>query len=218
MEQSNVDRALAALEEQHADDPERVEVVRRTRRFKASWLELAEALSEVKRSKNWERWGHPSFDEYTKTELKLRADTVEKLTGSYMFLHKRAPEVLKRDPLDAPLPSYQAIDFLRRAEAKAEETGSNVPDETIVDIRKRILDDGVPVATVAKLYKDTLFPVSEGEKEESDLRSIKQHATKLRDLLADSKTIGKGIADTVGTALDELLTTLSEKKKAAKAA
>ena len=58
MKQTNVDRALAALEEQHADDPERAELLRRTRRFKASWLELCEALSEVKRNNTWQRWGY----------------------------------------------------------------------------------------------------------------------------------------------------------------
>src|SRR5262245_27100628 len=99
MHQTNVDRALAALDEKHADDPERAELLRRTRRFKASWLELAEGLAEVKRGKTWERWGYDSFDSYTKGELKLRPDTVEKLTGSFLFLHKRAPEVLRRDPL-----------------------------------------------------------------------------------------------------------------------
>src|SRR5439155_15995391 len=102
MHQTNVDRALAALEEKFADDPERSTLVRLSRRFKASWLELAEALTEVKRHKAWERWGHDSFESYTKGELKLLPSTVEKLTGSYMFLNKRAPEVLTRDPLDAP--------------------------------------------------------------------------------------------------------------------
>src|SRR4051794_20118113 len=118
MHQTNVDRALAALEEQHADDPERATVLRLTRHFKASWVQLGEALAEVKRNKTWERWGYDSFESYSKAELKLRADTVEKLTGSYMFLHKRAPEVLQRDPLEA-LPSFQAIDYLRRVEEKA---------------------------------------------------------------------------------------------------
>ena len=215
MHQTNVDRALAALEEQHADDTERVELLRRTRRFKASWLELAEALAEVKRSKSWERWGYDNFEAYTKGELKLQGSTVDKLTGSYMFLHKRAPEVLKRDPLEAPLPSYQAIDFLRRAEAKAEEDPQAVSDETMVDIRKRILDDNTPVATVARLYKDTLFPVTEGEKKDNDKKSIKSTATKLRDLLADTNAVPKRLANTVGEALDELLSELSGAAKAA---
>lgn len=215
MHQTNVDRALAALEEAHADDPERVELLRRTRRFKASWLELAEALAEVKRGKQWEKWGYDSFEAYTKGELKLQASTVEKLTGSYMFLHKRAPEVLKRDPLDAPLPSYQAIDFLRRAEEKAEENPQAVSDETMTDIRKRILEDATPVATVAKLYKDTLFPVTAGQKQESDKKAIKSTATKLRDLLADTNAVSKRVAGTVGEALDELLAELSAEAKAA---
>ena len=213
--QTNVDRALAALEEQHADDPERVELLRRTRRFKASWLELAQALAEVKRGKTWERWSYDSFESYTKSELKLRPDTVEKLTGSYMFLHKRAPQVLERDHIDAPLPSYQAIDFLRRAEERAEEAPEAVTDATITDIRKRILDDGVPVATVAKLYKDTLFPVPEGEKKDADRKAIKSTAVKLRELLADTNAVTKTIASTVGEALDELLTELETKKKKA---
>ncbi len=214
MQQTNVDRALAALEEKHADDPERVELLRRTRRFKASWLELAEALTTVKREQTWERWGYDSFDAYTKAELKLRNDTVEKLTGSYLFLHKRAPEVLRRDPLDAPLPSYQAIDFLRRAEERAAHD-ETVPDATMEDIRKKVLDEGAPVATVARLYKDTLFPVSEGEKKDKDRHQIKQAATKLKDLLAETGVVPRGIAKSVSASLDELLAEIAAEAKAA---
>lgn len=214
MQQTNVDRALAALEEQYADDPERVELLRRTRRFKASWLELGEALSEVKRSKTWEKWGYDSMEAYAKAELKLRMDTVEKLTGSFMFLHKRAPEVLRRDPLEKELPSYQAVDFLRRAEERAEEDDT-LPEGTMVDIRKKVLEDNVPVATVARLYKDTLFPVSEEDKKAKDRAAIKSSASKLRDLLAETDAVPKGLARTVGQALDELLGELKNEKKAA---
>jgi hypothetical protein len=213
MQPTNVDRALAALEEQHAADPERATVLRLTRRFKSTWLELGAALAEVKRSKNWERWGYDSFDTYAKTELKLRPDTVEKLTGSYLFLHKRAPEVLQPDRLEA-LPTYQAIDYLRRVEEKAD-ADDTIPKETVVDVRKQILDDGVPLAKVARLYNDTLFPVSESDKRESNKKALKSTATKLRDLLADSNTVPKSLASTLGEALDELLANLSNEAKAA---
>ncbi|MBX3208882.1 MAG: hypothetical protein KF764_27875 [Labilithrix sp.] len=213
MEQTNVDRALAALEEQHADDPQRANALRLTRRFKSSWLELGAALTEVKRQKTWERWGYDSFDSYAKTELKLRADTVEKLTGSYMFLHKRAPEVLQRDPLEA-LPSYQAIDYLRRVEEKAAEDDT-IPREALVDVRKQILDDGVPVAKVARLYNDTLFPTTENEKRESNRKALKSTATKLRELLADTSAVPTRLAGSLGEALDELLAELSGEAKAA---
>ena len=214
MEQTNVDRALAALEEQHADDPERVEVLRRTRRFKSSWLQLGEALSEVKRGKTWEKWGYETFEAYAKAELKLRMDTVEKLTGSYMFLHKRAPEVLRRDPCETHLPSYQAIDFLRRAEERNEQDNT-VSDETMVEVRKKILDENVPMATVARLYKDSLFPVSEADKKTKDKRELKSTATKLKEMLAETNAVPRRLASTVGSAIDELLSELAANAKAA---
>lgn len=214
MHQTNVDRALAALEEQHADDPDRATMLRLTRRFKASWLELGEALTEVKRAKTWERWGYDSFESYAKNELKMRLDTVEKLTGSYMFLHKRAPEVLRRDPLES-LPSMKAIDYLRKVEERVEEEPNTIPEETLVEVRKQILEDNIPVGKVAKLYNDTLFPQSDNQKRESEKKAIKSTATKLRDLLADTSAVPKRLASTVGEALDELLSEVSGRAKAA---
>src|SRR5262249_25431698 len=146
-------------------------------------------------------------------ELKLRSDTVEKLTGGYLFLHKRAPEVLERDPLEA-LPTFKAIDYLRRREEKAA-ADDTIPKATVRDVKKLILDDGVPVAKVAKLYNDTLFPVSEKKKEETTRRALRQTASKLRELLTDTDTVPKRLASTVGEALDELLAHLGGEAKAA---
>jgi len=220
MEQTTVDRALEALEERHAGDRERVELLRRTRRFKSSWLELAQALSEVKQCRTWQLWGFESMEAYTTSELKLRNDTVEKLTGSYMFLHKSAPEVLKRDPCEAHLPSYQAIDFLRRAEERdaqsVRENGNHtVSEETMGEVRKKVLDEGVPMATVARLYKDSLFPVTEAERKQKDMKELKSVASKLKELLAETKAVPRGLASRMGSALDELLTEIGTSKKAA---
>jgi CRISPR/Cas system CSM-associated protein Csm2 small subunit len=147
-------------------------------------------------------------------------DTVEKLTGSYMFLHKSAPEVLRRDPLASHLPSYQAIDFLRRAEERNEQSiaeggDHTVSEETMGEVRKKVLDEGVPMATVARLYKDSLFPVSESEKKNKDKKDIKAAATKLKELLAETQAVPRRLASTVGDALDELLNELAADKKAA---
>ncbi|MBX3225980.1 MAG: hypothetical protein KIT84_29610 [Labilithrix sp.] len=214
MEQTNVDRALAALEEQHADDPERATMLRLSRRFKTTWIELGEALSRVKKDKSWERWGYDGFESYAKAELKLRADTVEKLTGSFMFLHRRAPEVLKRDPIGETLPSYMAIDYLRRVEEKAEADDS-IPKEAVAEVRHKILDEGAPMAKVARLYKDTLFPTTEHQKREAARKDIKKVASKLRDLLAETDSIPKKISSQVGESLDELLSELNAEAKAA---
>lgn len=215
MDQTNVDRALEALEEQHSDDPERATMLRLSRRFKTTWIELGEALSRVKRDSSWKKWGYESFEVYAKTELKLRGDTVEKLTGSFMFLHKRAPEVLKRDPIgETSLPSYMAIDYLRRVEEKAE-TDATIPKEAVAEVRQKILDEGQPMAKVAKLYKDTLFPTTDHQKKENARKDIKKVAAKLRDLLAESDAVPSRLSSTVGNALDELLSELNTEAKAA---
>src|ERR1700733_6215454 len=113
MHRTKTDAELAAAEAMHADDPERAEILHRARRFKASWIELAESLSEVRRGGQWKGWGFDSFEEYARNELHLKPETADKLTGSYQFLQRRAPEVLRRDGVNRPIPSYQSVDFLR---------------------------------------------------------------------------------------------------------
>ena len=88
---TKTDAALADAESAHQNDPERAEVLARARRFKASWIELAESLSDVRRSGRWRDWGYDSFEAYAKGELHIRQETADKLTGSYGFLKRRAP-------------------------------------------------------------------------------------------------------------------------------
>src|SRR5262249_12393327 len=152
------DDVLAAAEIQHAHDPERAELIARTRRFKASWFELGEALTEVKRAERFKNWGHATFDDYCRKELHLKRETADKLTGSFAFLHTRAPEVLRRDGRDAPIPTYQAVDFLRRAE---EESGA--PPETLNELRRHVLDEGTPLPKISRIYREAIFPLDPEE-------------------------------------------------------
>jgi hypothetical protein len=76
--------------------------------FKASWVELAEGLTQAKRQQRWKDWGYDSLETYARTELHLKQETVDKLTGSYSFLKRRAPSVLGRDAVSEPIPSYEA--------------------------------------------------------------------------------------------------------------
>ncbi len=207
---TKTEERLAAAEEMHADDPERAELIARARRFKTSWLELAEALTSVRRGGQWRSWGYDSFEEYAKGELSLRQETVDKLTGSFSFLQKRAPEVLRRDGVRTPIPSYQSIDFLRRAE---EQEGA--PVEAVREIRKRILDEGAPLPTVAREFKDTVFPIDEAQKKRRDIAGLKNVATRLRDLLAETRAVPRKVATDVTAELDRLLEALAAKDQAA---
>ena len=210
MHRTKTEAALADAERAHQDDPERAELLARARRFKASWIELAEALSDVKRSGRWRDWGYDSFEAYAKGELKIRQETAEKLTGSYTFLKRRAPTVLARDVLHEPIPSYQAVDFLRRAEAR-----EDAPKSTVEEIRRRVLDDAAPAATIARAYGDVVFPIDEERRKARDVAGLKNVARRLRELLSETHVVPRRVAGEVGGALDRLLEALESAEEAA---
>ncbi len=204
---TKTEAALAEAEAAHADDPERAELIARARRFKASWIELAEALTHAKRGNRWRQWGYDSFEAYARNELRLKQETVDKLTGSYSFLQKRAPAVLTRDVLREPMPSYRAVDFLRRAEAQ-----EGAPREAVDEIRRRVLDEAAPLAAVSRAYKDVVFPVDEDTLRARDAAGLKNVAKRLRELLSETRAVPRKLAGEVANALDELLHALEERE------
>jgi hypothetical protein len=207
---TKTDAALAEAEAEHADDPERAELIARARRFKASWIELAEALTNAKRGGRWREWGYDSFEAYARNELRLKQETVEKLTGSYSFLQRRAPAVLTRDALREPIPSYRAVDFLRRAEAQ-----DGAPREAVEAIRQRVLEDAAPLAAVSRAYKDVVFPVDEDTLRARDAAGVRNVAKRLRELLAETRAVPRKLASEVGAALAQLLDAIQEREEAA---
>jgi hypothetical protein len=200
MSRTKTDAAMAAAEEAHAKDPDRVEVLRRARRFKASWIELAEALSSVRRSGDFKRWGYTSFEDYTRLELHIRQETAEKLVGSFLFLKKRAPGVLGRDGIATTIPSYQAVDFLRRAEEQ-----EDAPEEAVSAIRTRVLEEGAALPSIVRQFRDVVFPVTEREQKERDASALLNVAKRLRELLNETRIVPRKLAVEVGNSLDRLL-------------
>ncbi|HEY5243903.1 MAG TPA: hypothetical protein VIJ22_20620, partial [Polyangiaceae bacterium] len=134
----------------------------------------------------------------------------DKLTGSYSFLKKRAPAVLDRDPLVEPMPSYHAVDFLRRAE-----DSEDAPRDAVEEIRRRVIDEAAPVAAVSRAYKDVVFPIDEGTKRERDLAGVKNVAKRLRELLSETHVVTRKLAGEVTESLDKLLATIEAKVEAA---
>lgn len=183
--QTKTDAVLARAEEEHSHDPERAEVIARVRRFKAGWYELGESLSEQRKSQRFKDWGYTSFEDYCKRELHLRMETVDKLTGSYGFLRTRAPEVLRRDPREAPIPSYQSVDFLRRAEEEGE-----APEETVRELRRHVLDEGASLPKISRIYRQVVFPTSDEERGEKQRSGLKQAIARLTELLALARDDG----------------------------
>jgi hypothetical protein len=207
MDRTKTDATMEQSEREHAtEDPERAEIIACARRFKSSWIELASALTRVRRGGQWKRWAYDSFEQYAKNELHLRPETVEKLTGSFSFLQKHAPRVLERDGVTSSIPSYQAVDFLRRAEE-----ADGAPREALGEIHRLVLDEGAPLASVARQYKDVVFPISDADRKERDAATLKAAAARLRDLLPETKAVPKKMANEVAASVERLLLALEQR-------
>jgi hypothetical protein len=201
---TKVESDLDARIAQFQGDGERVEVLQRARRFKASWIELGEALSRVMSTEQWRRWGYGSFEEYCTRELHLKRETAYKLTGSYTFLKARAPDVLRRDGLRAPIPPMESVSFWQRAEEE-----EDAPPEALRELRRAVVDEAAPAAALKRRYKEVFFPTGDDEKKQHDRSSVLSAAQRLLQLLADSRVVAKTLAADVEEQLGRLIQELS---------
>jgi hypothetical protein len=201
---TKTDRKLEDKMLAHAGDPVRVNVLSKARNFKRSWLELAEALSQVLDSGQWEGWGYSSFDAYCKKELHLTPSTAAKLTGSFRFLKQTAPTVIERSHRseEAPVPDMKAVEFV----ARAEERGA-ADEETMAEIRRVAFDEGARAPLLTRRFKSVAFPVSDDEKASRLLGQLGSTAKRLANLIAEADS---PIPHDVAVAVEEALGRLQE--------
>lgn len=180
---TKTDRALEDRMLAFAGDAERVEVLARARSFKASWIELAEALAGVHARRAWARWGFDSFESYCRKELQVTPSTAAKLLGSFNFLKTSEPRVIERAKArttEAPLPSLRTVDFV----AKAAERGAADAD-TMKEIRKAAFEEGAARPTLTRRFGSVAFPVSSAEKSDRLKRQLIGAGRRLAGLIAD---------------------------------
>jgi hypothetical protein len=108
------------------------------------------------------------------------------------------------------MPSYQSVDFLRRAEAS-----EGAPREAVDEIRRRVIDEAAPFGTVSRQYRDVVFPVDEDTQLARDSAGVKNVAKRLRELLAETHSVPRRLASEVSGVLDRLLEAIEEKEEAA---
>ena len=210
-DQALEDRMLA-----FAGDAQRVEVLARARTFKASWIELAEALAQVFDSQSWERWGFSSFEEYCKKELHVTPATATKLLGSFRFLRTSEPQVLERvrtsiknSGRETTLPSMRTVNFV----ARAAERGAADKD-TMDEIRKAAFEEGAGVPTLNRRFKSVAFPVSTADKSQRLKRQLTATGRKLAQLIADPDSpVPMAIATAVEAAVGQLLEALDDESR-----
>ena len=193
------------------NDPERAAVIACARKFKSGWVDLASELSRVKRERAWKRWGFESFEDYGRIELHMRRETMEKLTGSFAFLQRRAPQVLESTTLETKLPSYQAVDWLRRAEA------SNLPAATKEDMWRMVVDEGAPMHRIPRDVRDVVTPIDPDVRARQAVAGLRNVATRLSELLsetADETAVPSNVRDALTKNLAALLRALEHAEAA----
>lgn len=191
-----IDALLARLEQSGAD-PQRLQALRSTQRFKRSWVELAEILVTIRRDGAFEAWGHEDFYAYCAQELFLKRATVDKLTVSFSTLQRLAPSVLKWDGVEREVPSLQAVDYFSRAmgaaSAPADDRAANdaapapapPPRELIKELRHAVFDEGQSVAELRRRFDPLLHPKPAGAEQLETITKAIAAARKLAELLPD---------------------------------
>ncbi len=187
---SSVDRLAARIE----DLPEgsmRRRVLEGARRFKASWVEFARLLSQVRREELWREWGHRSFESYCARELFVRRQTAEKLTLSYGFLERHEPQ-LARAREGRAAPPFEVIEVLSRAEAAGRLTPSGWA-EMRDEILERSPTAGAVSRRIAERFGPMPRPAPPGEPER--LARLAAAARHLAEGCRAEKAVPRGIAE-----------------------
>jgi hypothetical protein len=145
---STADRLASRIEELPEGSMRR-RVLEGARRFKASWVEFARLLSQVRSDELWRGWGHKSFESYCSRELFIRRQTADKLTLSYGFLERHEPQLARA----REAPPFEIIEVLSRAEAAGRLTPSGY-----AEMRDEILERSPTPAAVSRRIAERFGP------------------------------------------------------------
>ena len=202
---------LDALEQmlQRGDDPQRLEIVRRAQRFKRSWVELAEALANLRKNRAFERWGYGDLQDYCSKELQIRAATVDKLLLSLSTVQRHAPEVLKRDGVAHDIPSLDAVDYFGRAIGTEEKPGPvrrlDAPDDVIEQLRTAVFDENQGVRELRQTFTPLLRPERVVDEGDDHAKKAKAAAQKLIELVPNVRGVSEARVGRVIAVLEALL-------------
>lgn len=211
---------LKALEEEleaKGADGARLEMVRRARVFKRSWVEMAAALTQVRRKRLWSKWGYDDFFAYCSLELLLTQATVEKLTGNYAVVREHAPKVLERDGIDKPLPAMDAIEYFAKVVRDDPDNDDAPEEEALEELKQAVFDDNKSVAVLRRTFNPVFFPKDEDVEAVEVLEKIRSTARRLEGLLMRAEGLSEDAVNRLTKQLVKLRDELAEVIPRAKA-
>jgi hypothetical protein len=208
--------ALADRIEQGGGDPMRVDIVRRAQRFKRSWIELAEGLTALRKSRRYEKWGYSDLADYCSKELHIKAATLDKLVLSYGALRTHAPEVLRRDGVSREIPSLEAVDYFSRAVGSDSDEGGetrkriDAPREVLDELRAAVFDEARSVTELRKRFDPIFRPKSADEDAVDGLRKLKALAERLSGAVQATEGLTEKRVGRVLAAVESLVRDIDE--------
>lgn len=178
----------------------RATVLEASRRFKASWLDLARQLVRVRGEGIWKEWGYATFEAYCARELRIKKATAEKLVMSYGFLAKHEPKALDDEEVGRRVPAVEVIEVL----SKAEERGQ-LDEQVYQDVRESLWDQPIE-ASALKRELAKRFPEPPPEEPPVDLaiRRMAAQARKLARDLAGSSDVPRAISERAAALADDV--------------
>ncbi len=183
-------------------------VLESARRFKSSWVELGRMLTQVRRESLWREWGYVTFEAYCTKELFIRKHTAEKLTMSYGFMERHEPDLVRREEREPkPVPSFEVIDILSRAEASG-----RLPEGGWREIRDDVLERGTTPAALNRQLTERYGapPAPAPPPGEERLRKLASLARRLAGACASDDGVPRAIADRAQALAEDLAELVAE--------
>lgn len=189
--------------------PKREDLLRCTKAFRSGWHELAKALVDCQKSQAYLQWGFPSFEEYYRKELRLKSPTVAKLVGSYTYLRQVAPDALQRNGVSEPLPTPEAVEYLRQT---AERCGrGEVNDEVLDNMRQAVLEENLPLARIKERFRGALS--TEADRRSEEVKKQRQAIKTATSLLQGFAALADAVPESVIRGAQEALAALIDAYK-----
>lgn len=198
-----------------SDEAFRMQVVTRARHFKRSWIDMAEALTEVRSKGLFRKWGYETLHGYALEELNIKRTTCDKLTASYNAMATHVPHVLEWDGVAQQVPQMEAVDYFAKAmDPKPKRDGDEVPpppDEDVVEELKRaIFQEQASVPSVRKRFNPVLHPKGEDEERLVVLRRALATARRLESIVTEVDGLTEDRVEEVTRCLEDLRGDLDE--------
>ncbi len=204
---------------QHGGDPLRLYAAKSAYNFKHSWLEMADALSQVQANQSFRSWGYDNLLSYCEAELGLRRALVDKLTVSFNTLQQYAPERLSGDD-DTPIPSYQALDYYARAMGAPRFDGSDptdAPEEPLSpelkgQLRAAVFDEGCSHTQLRQRFEPILRPKSPMQEQHETVKKVLSTARRLQEQLEEIESLDADLFREAADLLARLQTALEDRR------